>query len=133
MVLVALVVVVLLTGGLALAAASLAERQRAVLREADALRLTALTDAAVAETLARLAAWPGFRGVSRRSFAGGALGSEVRAYSDGDFEILAWGEYGGRRRAIQARGRFAGSDPVVLGWLRITAAEGQRLGLAELP
>jgi hypothetical protein len=126
--LVALLVVVLLTGGLALAAASLGERQRAVLREADAIRLAALADACLAETLARLAARPGFAGLTARSFGGGTLESEVRRPAEDAFEILAWADYRGRRRAVYATGRFAHPNPVVLDWRVAPAVEARSSG-----
>jgi hypothetical protein len=53
-----LLVVVLLTTALLLIAAALEARMKAVRREAAAVRLTALADAALAETLARLSPPP---------------------------------------------------------------------------
>jgi hypothetical protein len=94
----------LLTAELAalIAAASLAVHFREVRHESETIRLTAITDAAVAETLAELARSPAHRGLSRRPFAGGWIESrvETRGGRGGRFRLEIEAGLGHRERRV---------------------------------
>lgn len=120
----ALLAVLLLSIGLALVAASLQLRMGLVRREARSVTLTALSDAALAETLAELGRDAYFPGVRERDFGGGRLRSEVRLVSPGRYEVVATASYAGRERTVEAEVlRPAGGSPRVLRWrLRIRSS-----------
>ncbi len=98
---VALVVVLLVGGALALAASSLNLRMRTVREEARTVRLTALTDAAVATTLAELAASWSYSGLTTTAYGEGTIASEVRSLDTDRCTVEARASYGGRRRTVQ--------------------------------
>jgi len=100
--LVALVVLLLVSIALALLAAGLQIRMRLVRQEAQILRLMALSDAALAETLASLNVDPGFDGVAEQPFGGGRISSAVRSLGDNQYEVLAVALYAGKERAVEA-------------------------------
>ncbi len=97
-----LLAVFLLSVALALVGASLQLRMRLVQDEARDLRLRALSDAALAETLARLAESAYFDGVEERPFGGGAIRSEVRFLAPGRFEVVATAAYSWEERTVRA-------------------------------
>lgn len=110
----ALLAVFLLSVALALVGASLQLRMRLVQDEARDLRLRALSDAALAETLARLAESAYFDGVEERPFGGGAIRSEVRFLAPGRFEVVATAAYSWEERAVRAEVlRYPGRARVV--------------------
>jgi Tfp pilus assembly protein PilV len=98
----ALLALLLLSVALALVAASLQLRMRLVLRESRSLTLTALSDAALAEALARLSENPAFRGTPAHAFGAGTLTSEVHPLSGVRFEVKATAAYAGRERVVEA-------------------------------
>ena len=98
----ALLALLLLSVALALVAASLQLRMRLVLRESRSLTLTALSDAALAEALARLSEDRSFRGSPAHAFGVGRLESEVYPLSDIQFTIRAEAFYAGRERVVEA-------------------------------
>lgn len=100
--LVALVVLLLVSIALALLAAGLQIRMRLVRQEAQMLRLMALNDAALAETLASLNYDPNFEGLPDQAFGGGRISSAVRPLGTGQYEILAVALYAGKERAVDA-------------------------------
>lgn len=111
--------ILLLSIGLALAAASLQLRMRLVRREAQSLTLTALSDAAVAETLALLSQDPDYGGVPERAFGGGRLRSDVRRLSPVRYEVVATAAYAGRERTVEAEvARPPGTPARVVRWRR---------------
>jgi len=63
--------------------------------------LRALNDAAVASTLARLAADPAFRGIPATSFGGGAISSAVAPAGSGRLRIDARADFDGRTLVTQ--------------------------------
>lgn len=99
--LVALFVLFLVSVTLSLAAMSLALRLRTAHDEARATALTALCDAAVAETLAELAAGQ-FGGVSDHPYGGGTIGSQVQTVAAQHYRITATAQIGGRARTVVA-------------------------------
>lgn len=118
----ALVAVLLLTAALALAAGALVSRMQRVQRDADRTDLLALTDAAVAETLANLAAWPVSAGVEPRSFGGGTIRSSVRRGGAKSFTITAGASVRRGRLEVEVRGRLTEHGPVVDSWRRLPPA-----------
>jgi Tfp pilus assembly protein PilV len=113
----ALLALLLLSVALALVAASLQLRMRLVLRESRSLTLAALSDAALAEALARLSENAAFRGAQARPFGGGSLESEVQPLSAVNFEVTATASYAGRQRVVEADVvRPPGQTARVTGW-----------------
>jgi len=100
--LVALVVLLLVSIALALLAAGLQIRMRLVRQEAQILRLMALNDAALAETLASLNYDPAFDGLADQPFGGGRISSAVRPLGINHYEVLAVSFYAGKERAVDA-------------------------------
>jgi hypothetical protein len=121
----ALLAVFLVSVALALIAASLQLRMRLVQRESRFLTLTALSDAALAETLAHLSESASFRGMGAHSFGGGSLKSEVRPLSAVLFEVEATATYAGRARTVEAEVvRPPGETARVVRWCRVFSAPG---------
>ena len=110
----ALVVVVVMMTALGLLASSMRMGMREVQREVRTVSLIALTDAAMAETLAYLAGDDRFRGVQEHSFGEGLISSEVRPLGLKKVEILARASYGGHHRAMRAEVQLTLSGPLVL-------------------
>ena len=98
-----LIAILLLSIALALVAVSLQLRMGLVRREARSVTLTALSDAALAETLAWLSEDPYYGGLPERDFGGGRLRSEVRFLSPGRYEVVATAVYAGRVRTVEAQ------------------------------
>ena len=114
-----LLAILLLSIGLALVAASLQLRMGLVRREARSVTLTALSDAALAETLAELGEDAYYHGVPEHDLGPGRLRSEVRFLSPGRYEVVATATYAGRERTVEAEVlRPAGAAPRVLRWRR---------------
>ena len=112
-----LLAILLLSIGLALIAASLQLRMGMVQREARSVTLTALSDAALAETLARLTEDAYDDGVPERDFGGGRLRSEVRFLSPGRYHVLATAFYAGWKRTVEAEvSRPPGAPARVVRW-----------------
>lgn len=126
-----LLAILLLSIGLALIAASLQLRMGMVQREARSVTLTALSDAALAETLARLTEDAYDDGVPERDFGGGRLHSKVQFLSPGRYHVLATALYAGRKRTIEAEvSRPPGAPARIVRWrLRSSSSSGStRLG-----
>ncbi|HEX6862670.1 MAG TPA: hypothetical protein VF414_07640 [Thermoanaerobaculia bacterium] len=114
-----LLAVLLLSIGLALVAASLQLRMGLVRREARSVTLTALSDAALAETLAELGENAYFHGVPEHGLGPGRLRSEVRFLSPGRYEVVATATFAGSERTVEAEVlRPAGGAPRVVRWRR---------------
>jgi Flp pilus assembly protein TadG len=119
---VALVAVLLLAAAFALVSGTLVSRMQRAQRAADETDLLALTDAAVAETLANLAAWPVSAGVERRSFGGGTIESTVQRGGGKSFTIVAEATVRRGRLSVEVRGRLTELGPVVDSWRRLPPA-----------
>lgn len=116
-----LLAILLLSIGLALVAASLQLRMRLVQREARSVTLTALSDAALAETLAELGENADFHGVPEHGLGPGRLRSEVRFLSPGRYEVVATAVYAGRERKVEAEVlRPPGAVPRVVRWRAVS-------------
>lgn len=118
----ALLVLVLASLAVALAAELFAEAWRAGEREASRARLLALTDAALAATLAELARSPSFPGLPEQELGGGRLKSEVQALAGGEVEVRCRATLGGRAFATRARVDLASGRPRVLEWAILGSA-----------
>lgn len=119
----ALLALLLLSVALALVAASLQLRMGLVQRESRSLTLTALSDAALAEALARLSEDAAFRGTPEHAFGGGTLENEVHPISGVQFDITASATYAGRKRVVEAGVlRPPGQTARVVQW-RVVAEE----------
>ncbi|HLE82732.1 MAG TPA: hypothetical protein VJG13_00210, partial [Thermoanaerobaculia bacterium] len=102
-----------------LVAGTLVSRMQRAQRASDETALLALTDAAVAETLADLAAWPVSPGVARRSFGGGTIASTVRRGGGESFTIVADATYRRGRLSVEVKGRLTELGPQVDAWRRL--------------
>lgn len=122
-----LLVVLLLSIAMGLVASLAAERQKALGREAEDIRLTALADAALAETLADLAGSSGSGGIEERDFGGGTIESEVRAGSGTMLEIVARATWRKRTRAVVATVEVGGPLPKVVAWRVLRPSEVEAL------
>lgn len=98
---VAMIVMVLVASAVTMLATHYGLRARLVSQEARRIHLVALTDAAVAESLANLSESAGFGGVSQRDFGGGTLASEIEAIPPNRRVILATSSYRGWTRQVR--------------------------------
>ncbi len=103
-------------------AAEISSRGAGVILEERSVRITALSDWAMAETLAELAErGHSFRGIIERSVAGGSISSTVRLLGEWDVEVVAVGMRGDWRSTITARVSLL-TGPRVLWWQRTQGA-----------
>ncbi len=116
--LVALMVVFLVSVALSLIALSLAVRMTGARQEARGVTLSALCDAALAETLAGLATG-GAGAVTTHPFAGGEIGSQVEWISPQQFLVTATATYGGRARTVVASVVRDSQGTRVVHWQRL--------------
>lgn len=125
---VALVALLLLGAVFALVAGMLVSRMQRAQDDARETVLLALADAAVAESLANLAAHPGSAGVERRPFGGGTIESTVTRTGREGFRLTAVATYRGEGLTVEAVGRLTELGPVVDGWRRVPASEAEEGG-----
>ena len=103
-------------------AAEISSRGAGVILEERSVRTTALSDWAMAETLAELAdRGHSFRGITERSVAGGTISSTVRLLGEWDVEVVAVGIRGDWRSTITARVNLL-TGPRVVWWQRTQGA-----------
>jgi hypothetical protein len=91
-------------------------RSRLISAEARRIHVVALSDAAVAESLARLSESSGFEGVSRRPFGGGAIASKIESLSENRQLIVATSFYRGWTRQTRVRVRLHSSSIEIESW-----------------
>lgn len=119
-VLLSLVVLLLVSIALALLAVSLRLEMWSATRNASRIRLTALSDAALAMTLARLAANRGvYGGLEEEELDGGSMSSRVRRLGRGRMQIVVTVRYRGRMRVSEAVAQRTGTTLEVLRWRRL--------------
>jgi hypothetical protein len=112
---------------IAVVAAELQSRGAGVVIEERSVRLTALSDAAMAETLAELSAHGAeFAGVPERRVEGGTMSSSVRPIGEWEAEVIAVGSRDGWISTIRAR-VFLEGGPRVLWWQRTQGPAGPSL------
>lgn len=114
----ALVVVVLTSAALALVAASLQLQMESLRRQVIEVNLAALSDAALAEALARLAQGPASSRIPERRFGGGFLSSHIEPLGGNEVRVVATASFAGKRRVVEAEVRRTAQGPVVLRWRR---------------
>lgn len=122
---VALLALLMVSVACALLAGSLLLHLRAARHEAEDVRLAALADAAVAASLAELAASPASRGLIAREFDGGRIASDVTRPELGRAVVVARVDYRGRIRRIRAEVRLTAAGPRVVAWRPLPAAAGR--------
>jgi hypothetical protein len=103
---VALFVMLLIGLAMAVAAAALLLHMRSMRHEVRTVRLIALTDAVIAETLAELDANPAFPGLATHDFGGGEVGSRVTATGPTGREVTGWARYHGAVRVVRVQVRL---------------------------
>lgn len=111
----ALVVIFVMMTALGLLASSMRLGMKEVRREMGTVSLIALTDAAVAESLAHLADDDRFGGVEEYRFGRGSISSEVLRLGSGRVEVVARASYGGRQRELRVEVQLTAGQPRVLG------------------
>jgi hypothetical protein len=122
---VALMALLMVSVACALLAGSLLLHLRAARYEADDVRLAALADAAVAASLAGLAASPASRGVIERELDGGSIASDVARTGPGRAVVVARADYRGRTRRVRAEVRLTAAGPRVIAWRPLPAIAGR--------
>lgn len=115
----ALFVMTFLSIALALLAASLQIRMRLVRQESQTLELTALSDAALAETLYNLTYDRFFHGVEEHPLGGGRIASGVEFLAPGRYRVTATATHAGRRRTVQAEVVRTPQGARVVRWERV--------------
>ncbi len=131
-VLMALLVLVLLGGAFALLAGLLIHRMHRVQRDLRHTELTALADAAMAETLANLAASPSYPGVSGHALGDGSIRTTVHHGPGGEFTVELRVTVRGDGMAAEAQGKMTATGPRVTSWRRVPAAEAGAAGKGEV-
>jgi hypothetical protein len=123
----ALLAMVLVGAALTLLASLTLAEHKEVEREVDRIRLTALCDAGLAESLADLASGGG-GDVAERELGGGTVQAEVTTSGAGRRSVAVRARYRGRERLVRAEVDVSGSRPRVLDWrvlpALVSAAEG---------
>jgi hypothetical protein len=102
----------------AVVAAEIRSRSAGIVLEERSLRVVALADWAMAETLAELAADPrGFQGISERPVSGGTVASRVQPLGEWELEVTAVGVRDDWQAILTARVGLK-PGPRVLWWQR---------------
>ena len=112
----ALVVLLLVAEAATLIGGSLSVRMRVAREDAERVELDVLSDAALADALARLAQDPNFPGSPERPLGAGALWSEAVPIGSGHWEIRAGASFGGVRRVVEARAEATEAGLRVTSW-----------------
>ena len=103
---------------MAAVAAEIRSRSVGVMLAERNVRVTALCDAAMAESLAELAEkGTGFFGITEREIAGGTISSTVRPMGEWEAELVAIGKRNDWQATIQARVSLHGG-PRLMWWKR---------------
>jgi len=97
--------------------AEVQSRAAGVVLEERSVRLVALSDAAMAETMAELAVKKTFAGISERGFAGGSIASTVRFAGAWEVEVTAIGRRNDWNSTLVARVNIKNA-PRALRWRR---------------
>jgi len=113
---VALLLLVLVTMSLLAVAGYVQGRVNAFQVEQRTVILTALADAAMAETLAGLQEDEDFEGIDRRQFGAGSIASTVVRSQPSTVEVMARGRITGWQATIEARVELTPAGPRVASW-----------------
>ncbi len=121
---VALTVVLLLATAFGLVAGFLVSRMDRAREDTGRTVLLALSDAAVAESVANLAVSPYYPGVEEREFGGGTIASRVSRPAADLALVRAEASYEGQRLVVEVRVKlFEDAPPTTTGWRRVPSAE----------
>jgi hypothetical protein len=110
----ALVALIVVVASVLLVASLIDERRIPTNYEYRSLVLTALADAALAESLAQLSQDPNFIGIDERSFGGGEITSTVTTTPLGTRQVMSVGEFDGWRAVLNAEVALDESGPRIL-------------------
>jgi hypothetical protein len=121
---IALLAIFLVALALALLSMSLLVRMRAVREESQGIVLSALSDAALAEALAHLAADSSATGVAEHPLGSGRIGSQIFDLGGSSYRIVATARLGVRVRAVAAQAVRTPSLVRVTSWKVLPRARG---------
>lgn len=121
--LVALIILLIVASAATMVAAHFGVRARSVSQESRRIHLVAMTDAAIAESLAKLDQSAGFAGVPQRDFGGGTISSQIDPLPDHRRRILALAAYRGGERRVQVEVELQTGGLVVESWRALSAGE----------
>jgi len=123
--LLALFMLVMLSAGMAILASGVSRHERAVRTTDRNLRLTALSDAGVAEALSGIAITPSYRGGGPTALGGGTYQVAAQVVGYRRLEAKVEAEYGDVRRTVVVEVVLEGSKarPRVVSWRRLTTSE----------
>lgn len=113
---VVMMVMVLVASAVTLLATHFGFRARLASQEVRRIHLVALTDAAVAESMAKLDENAGFGGVPAKEFGGGTIVSEIEALSTHRRMIVASSTYRGWTRSVRVRVRIHPGSMEIESW-----------------
>ena len=114
--LLALVTVIVVTMSMLLVASFIEGRKISFVTEERNVVISALADAAMAETLARMSESKNFKGIEMRSFGQGSISSTVSIESGGYRKVIAVGRFKLWAASIDAQVDVRGSRPIVVRW-----------------
>lgn len=120
--LVTMILLLLVASAASMVATHFGFRARLAAQESRRIHLVALTDAAIAESLANLSESSGYSGVPEREFGGGSMASEITSLGDNRRLILATASYRGWDRRVQMRVELQTGGPAVEAWSSLPPA-----------
>jgi hypothetical protein len=117
--LVALIILLLVVSAATTVALHFGFRARLVSQESRRIHLVAMTDAAIAESLARLQQSSGYRGMAQREFDGGTITSTITSLPGNRRQILASAHYRGWDRQVRVQVRLTTGALELEGWTSV--------------
>jgi len=117
-----MIILLLVASAASMVAAHFGFRARLASQESRRIHLVAMTDAAIAESLANLNESSGYGGVPEREFGGGSIASEIASLGDNRQLILATARYRGWDRRVQMRVELTTGGLVVEAWSSLPPA-----------
>jgi hypothetical protein len=121
---IALLAIFLVALALSLLSLALLVRLRTVREESQGVVLGALSDAALAEALAFLAADGGFTGTGEHAFGSGKIGSQVASLTSTTYRVTATARLGVRVREVEAEVLRTPTLVQVTSWRLVPRARG---------
>jgi hypothetical protein len=123
-----LLAIFLVALALAMLSLSLLVRMRAVREESQGIVLSTLSDAALAEAMAHLAADSGATGVAEHAFGSGRIRSQVIPLGGSSYRIVATARLGVRVRAVEVQAVRTPFLTQVTSWRVLPRARGSWAG-----
>lgn len=111
-----MIILLLVASAAMIVAAHFGFRARLASQESRRIHLVAMTDAAIAESLANLNQSSSYRGVPEREFGGGTIATEITSLPDNRRQILASARYRGWDRRVRMRVQIQTGGLVVEAW-----------------